>query len=355
MVCNGQSNGSATVTPVGGNGGNTFLWDDGEITATATKLNAGTHSVTVTDTKNCTTSCSVVINENNCAHIFPTATTCCNYLAGPTSVFQLLQVCTTVSGGIVGNAIPGVFFYYGDYTAPVAGTTTIVVKQSRNTASTILKPFDPQNLSNVRLLVDNCISVTPTSILIGTGANSGNVTITFNAVAGKKYIVSVKYDVKSIIGSTAPAGTATYSFAMFVNGSATASSGSTGSVNVVSGCTDNTPLPSGACPAAARIAFENTGGKGTMPVDGLSIAAYPNPYHDAVNFQFVSPKSGKASLEVYDILGRRLAIIYQGYIGAGIPMKARYSVPALSRVALFYRLSVDNKIVRGNILPDNIK
>jgi len=49
VVCNGESNGSASVTPVGGNGGNTFLWDNGETTATATMLDAGVHTVTVTD------------------------------------------------------------------------------------------------------------------------------------------------------------------------------------------------------------------------------------------------------------------------------------------------------------------
>ena len=244
------------------------------------------------------------------------------------------------------GAIPGVFFYYGDYTASASGATTIVVKQSRNTASTILKPFDPQNLSNVRLLVDNCNSVTPTSIVIGTGADAGNATITFTAVAGKKYIVSVKYDVKSIIGSTAPAGIAIYTFAMFVNGSATASSGSTGSVNVVKDCTDNTPLPSGTCPVA-RPAIT-----GSVISGEPSISAYPNPYNDEVRFQFVSPKSGKAVLEVYDIMGRKLAVVYQGSISAGIPLKAKYFVPSLSRTTLFYKLSVDNKTVRGSLLPD---
>jgi|GEM_PF-7090238 len=63
VVCFGESNGVATVTSTGGNGTNTFLWDNGETTATAIALNAGTHSVTVTDFKGCTTSCEVIIEE----------------------------------------------------------------------------------------------------------------------------------------------------------------------------------------------------------------------------------------------------------------------------------------------------
>ncbi len=49
--CFGDANGSATVTPVGGNGGYTYLWDDNETVANATLLTAGTHNVTVKDSK----------------------------------------------------------------------------------------------------------------------------------------------------------------------------------------------------------------------------------------------------------------------------------------------------------------
>ena len=86
VVCNGESNGSATVTPVGGNGGNIFAWDNGETTATATMLDAGVHTVTVTDSEGCTTSCDVTISE-------PTALTC-------TVVEDTPVVCNGESNGI---------------------------------------------------------------------------------------------------------------------------------------------------------------------------------------------------------------------------------------------------------------
>jgi hypothetical protein len=63
VLCNGESNGSAKVTAGGGSGGYTYLWDDGETSATATTLNAGSHSVTVTDSKGCTKSASVTITQ----------------------------------------------------------------------------------------------------------------------------------------------------------------------------------------------------------------------------------------------------------------------------------------------------
>ena len=63
VSANGLSDGEATVTPLGGNGGYTYLWDNGETTAKAVGLNAGSHSVTVTDSKGCKTSCSIVITQ----------------------------------------------------------------------------------------------------------------------------------------------------------------------------------------------------------------------------------------------------------------------------------------------------
>ncbi|MBE0390434.1 gliding motility-associated C-terminal domain-containing protein [Flavobacterium sp. PL002] len=62
---NGLSDGQATINPTGGNGDYTYLWDNGEITATATALNGGLHKVTVTDSKGCQTSCEITISEPN--------------------------------------------------------------------------------------------------------------------------------------------------------------------------------------------------------------------------------------------------------------------------------------------------
>ncbi len=85
---------------------------------------------------------------------------------------------------------------------------------------------------------------------------------------------------------------------------------------------------------------------------GLIVSAYPNPYSNIVNFRFASPATGKAMLDVYDIVGRRLATVYQGEVKANVPINVKYNVPTLSRVALFYKLTVNNKSVRGSVLPE---
>ncbi|MBU6340801.1 MAG: T9SS type A sorting domain-containing protein [Bacteroidetes bacterium] len=57
--------GSATAVATGGAGTYTYLWDNGETTATAVLLFAGNHSVTVTDANGCKASASVNIGSVN--------------------------------------------------------------------------------------------------------------------------------------------------------------------------------------------------------------------------------------------------------------------------------------------------
>ena len=62
-LCNGSSDGSATVTSSGGTAPYTYLWDDGQTTAMAGALSAGSYTVTVTDANGCTESQSVSVLE----------------------------------------------------------------------------------------------------------------------------------------------------------------------------------------------------------------------------------------------------------------------------------------------------
>ncbi len=63
VTCNGAGNGSATVSVTGGNGGYTYSWDNGDATATVSDLSGGDHIVYITDSKNCSTSATVHIDE----------------------------------------------------------------------------------------------------------------------------------------------------------------------------------------------------------------------------------------------------------------------------------------------------
>ena len=60
VSCNGLADGSATVTAAGGTVAYSYAWDNGETTATASTLDAGMHTVTVTDANACSIICDVL-------------------------------------------------------------------------------------------------------------------------------------------------------------------------------------------------------------------------------------------------------------------------------------------------------
>lgn len=65
VTCNGEDDGSATVTVTGGTPGYTYTWNDpaAQTSATATGLTPGTYNVTVSDANNCMDVSTVVITE----------------------------------------------------------------------------------------------------------------------------------------------------------------------------------------------------------------------------------------------------------------------------------------------------
>jgi len=69
---------------------------------------------------------------------------------------------------------------------------------------------------------------------------------------------------------------------------------------------------------------------------------YPNPFNPVTNIRFTLPASGIVQLAVYDISGRRVAILKQGRMEAGV-----YEVPfdgsSLSSGIYFYRLQHNQK------------
>lgn len=73
-ACFGNSDGSITINMQGGTAGYTYLWSNGDNTNTATGLNAGAHSVTVTDAAGCTYNESFTLADPLRIAVTPTLT-----------------------------------------------------------------------------------------------------------------------------------------------------------------------------------------------------------------------------------------------------------------------------------------
>ena len=119
VSCNGGSNGSATVTATGGTGNYSYQWSpSGGNAATASGLQAGTYTVTVTDENNCQNSQQVIIGEP--------------------SILDATQAQTDVlcNGGSTGTATVTPIGGAGDYTyvwSPTGGTAATATGLSAGT------------------------------------------------------------------------------------------------------------------------------------------------------------------------------------------------------------------------------
>jgi hypothetical protein len=85
----------------------------------------------------------------------------------------------------------------------------------------------------------------------------------------------------------------------------------------------------------------------------LTVQAYPNPFNSEINFRFISPESGYANLEVFDMVGRKLSIVYAGHVDANIQRTVTYRVPVSQQVPMVYKLTVNGKVVVGKLLPSD--
>jgi len=89
-------------------------------------------------------------------------------------------------------------------------------------------------------------------------------------------------------------------------------------------------------------------------VNEVQIKAYPNPFSDKVNFQFVSPINGKATLEIYNISGQRIALLFSGIVDAGIPKTVQYTKGrTVASTTLVYKLTIGDKVIHGKVQAMN--
>jgi hypothetical protein len=83
---------------------------------------------------------------------------------------------------------------------------------------------------------------------------------------------------------------------------------------------------------------------------GTKVNAVPNPYTDKVRFNLISGVSGYGSLELYNTLGQKVAVVYQGYIKAGSGLDREYFVPKANRSTLIYVFKVGEQQVTGKLI-----
>ncbi|MBS1596049.1 MAG: gliding motility-associated C-terminal domain-containing protein [Bacteroidetes bacterium] len=163
----GVSNGTASVTVSGSNGGYTYAWNNAQTSATITGLNGGLYIVTITDSKGCTYIDSVTVNVNG----GPTAPT---ISGGP------LTFCQGDSVVLTSSATGGNTWSTG------ATTQSITVYAAGSYTVTETSGGCTSPASAAAVVTVNPIPATPAITASGplTFCQGGSVTLTSSAATG---------------------------------------------------------------------------------------------------------------------------------------------------------------------------
>src|SRR5690606_1644307 len=163
---NGGSNGAINLTPAGGVGPYTYVWNSGATTEDRTGLTAGTYSVTITDANGCT----ATVND-----IVVTQPTVVNATAGA-------QTNVSCNGGSNGSATVNVTGGTGAYTyswAPSGGTAATATGLMAGTYTvTVTDANSCQTTQSFTITEPTALRVTPSQTDIAcSGGSNGTATV----------------------------------------------------------------------------------------------------------------------------------------------------------------------------------
>ena len=152
--------------------------------------------------------------EGGGGQITPTQVSCSDFLAGAPTLSQL-NYTLTGGGKIHQNINPGVFFYWTKITTTVPNQVVTVSQTNTSTNNAALFQI---HQDWVRLYTGNCSSwTTGTQTNGGTGAS-------FTVPTPGNYVIGIKWDPKSIVGTNGPVpADITYNFTTSLGASTDAS------------------------------------------------------------------------------------------------------------------------------------
>ncbi|MFN5134847.1 MAG: hypothetical protein ACK5DG_05975, partial [Chitinophagaceae bacterium] len=73
------------------------------------------------------------------------------------------------------------------------------------------------------------------------------------------------------------------------------------------------------------------------------------PFRDVVNFRFISPAKGRATLELFTVYGQRLGVLFDGDVNAGTYNFVKYDKINPGNNMLIYKLTVNGKVITGKV------
>ena len=90
---------------------------------------------------------------------------------------------------------------------------------------------------------------------------------------------------------------------------------------------------------------------GIVPdIDFADLKVYPNPFSEKLRFEFVSPESVNARIDLYDMTGRMVKTIFEQPIDGGTNYEAEFRPEAIISGMYFYRVTMGEAIYNGKVV-----
>jgi gliding motility-associated-like protein len=200
VTCNGGCNGSATVTASSGITPYTYLWNNGQTTATATGLCAGNYSCIITDSTGCTTTVTITITQPSPVFVdaFPPPQTIC--------IGQSATLTASASGGTPGYTFTWTPAFTGNPFVVSPGTTTLYTVSAVDangcasvntpTTSVIVRPPLSAVASNDENICEG------NSVMLSAVGGGGNGSYTYTWSPGGTPSVSSSFNVSPVVTTT---------------------------------------------------------------------------------------------------------------------------------------------------------
>ena len=333
--CDGTEGGSATVYPSGGTPEYTYLWSDGQTTATATNLAAGVHTVIVTDANGCETECEVEITREPEFFVCETAFALLgedpeigcflndgfdrwgwtNLISESDEAYVMplwsgAGQCDTDKGVHSGNAV--VTYLNGTVSVEYHMFEGFVLKEAHVYVG--YDPYPSQKRGKTTVY-----TVAPGQYNYNSGSLDDVDELTdiiFEGLEGDVYVIIHGVACEVVCMWDEPEALAV---GFYQNLAAPTKGKKSAEI-----------LPSG--------------------IESGDFKIYPNPFSDKVTFEFVSPKDARARLEINNVLGQRITVLMDENVAKGVMNRIEYKPVDVVSGILIYRLILDDDVNTGRLI-----
>jgi hypothetical protein len=81
-----------------------------------------------------------------------------------------------------------------------------------------------------------------------------------------------------------------------------------------------------------------------------SLKVFPNPFRNRLNFRFAPVVDAQIRLELFDMTGALVEVVFEGLVEANQPVEVHYVPQLRSTAFLFYRLTIGNEVSTGKVM-----